>query len=63
MKSSTVINCFETAGISKEQQNAALEDDDDPFKEIQEQMDKLAVREPNFFPDGITADDDAISTS
>ena len=56
-KTSTVVNCFAKAGISKKQQNAALEDDDDPFKELQKQMDKLAVCAPNFFPDGITAED------
>ena len=52
----TVVNCFAKAGISKEQQNTSLEDSDKPAKELQEQMDKLVVRAPNFLPDGITAD-------
>ena len=38
-----VVNCFEKAGISKEKQSEALLDADDPFKDIQEQLDKLAV--------------------
>ena len=39
----TVVNCFETAGISKEKQSQALLDADDPFKDLQEQFDKLPV--------------------
>ena len=48
----TVVNCFAKAEISKKQQNTALEHSDKPVKK----MDKLAVRAPNFSPDGITAD-------
>ena len=32
-------------------------DADDPFKDLQEQLDKLAVYKPEFFPEGITAND------
>ena len=39
----TVVNCFEKAGISKEKQSEALLEADDPFKDLQEQLDKLAV--------------------
>ena len=42
----TVVNCFEIAGISKEKQSEALLDADDPFKDLQEQLDKLAVYNP-----------------
>ena len=52
MQAATVVYCLAKAGISKEQQNATLEDDDDPFKKLQEQIDKLAIRAPNLFPDG-----------
>ena len=51
----TVVNCFEKAGISKEKQSEALLDADDPFKDLQEQSEKLAVYNPEFFPEGTTA--------
>ena len=53
----TVVNCFEKAGISKEKQSEALLDADDSFKDLQEQLDKLAVYNPKFFPEGTTAND------
>ena len=53
----TVVNCFEKAGISKEKQSEALLDADDPFKDLQEQLDKLAIYNPKFFPEGTTAND------
>ena len=31
----TIVNCFRKAGISAENQTAAIADDDDPFKELQ----------------------------
>ena len=53
--SKTVVNCFEKAGISKEKQSEALLDADNPFKGLQEQLDKLAEYNPKFFPEGTTA--------
>ena len=53
----TVVNGFEKAEISKEKQSEALLDADDPFKDIQKQLDKLAVYNPEFFPEGTTAND------
>ena len=50
-----VVNCFEKAGISKEKQSEALLDADNPFKGLQEQLDKLAEYNPKFFPEGTTA--------
>ena len=41
-----VVNCFEKAGISKEKQSEALLDAYDPFKDLQKQLDKLAVYNP-----------------
>ena len=32
-------------------------DADDPFKDLQEQLDKLVVYNPEFFPEGTTAND------
>ena len=51
----TVVNCFEKAGISKGKQSEALPDDDDPFKDLQEQLNKLVVYNSKFFPEGTTA--------
>ena len=53
----TVFNCFEKAGISKEKQSEALLDADNPFKDLQEQFDKLSVYNPKLFPEGTTAND------
>ena len=53
----TVVNCFEKAGISKEKQSEALLDADDPFIDLQEQLDKPAVSNPEFFPEGTTANE------
>ena len=53
----TVVNCFAKAGISKEKQVESLSEADDPFKDLQEQLDKLAVHAPEFFPEGTTAAD------
>ena len=53
----TVVNYFEKAEISKEKQSEALPDADDPFKDLQEQLEKLAVCNPEFFPEGTTTND------
>ena len=53
----SVVNCFEKAGISKEKQTEALLDPDDPFKYLQEQLDKLAVYNPEFFRESTSAND------
>ena len=53
----TVANCFEKAGISKEKHSEALLDVDHPFEDLQEKLDKLAVYNFKFFPEGTTAND------
>ena len=40
----TTINCFSKAGISKDQQVAAINDDDDPFKALIEEIESLRAR-------------------
>ena len=52
-----VVNCFEKAVISKEKQSEALLDAENPFKDLQEQLNKLVVYNPKFFPEGTTAND------
>ena len=46
-KISTIVNCFSKAGISKEQHKSALLDDD-PFKDLQEQIEKLGTSAPDY---------------
>ena len=53
VKISTIVNCFAKAGISNDQQNSAQLDDDDPFKDLQNQIEKLG----DFYPPGTTAED------
>ena len=53
----TVVNYFEKAGISKEKHPEALLDTKDPFKDLQEQFDKIVVYNTKFFPEGTTAND------
>ena len=53
----TVANFFEKSGILKEKQSEALLDADNHFKDLQEQLDKLAVYNPEFFPEGTTTND------
>ena len=52
-KTSTIVNCFEKAGTSKDQQKSAQSDDDDPFRDLQNQIEKLG----DFYPPGTTAED------
>ena len=52
MKASTNVNCFAKAGISKDQQKSSQSDDDNPFKELQNQIEKLC----DFYPSGTTAE-------
>ena len=52
VKTSTIVNCFAKAGISKDQQKSAKSDDDDPFRDLQNQIKKLG----EFYPPGTTAE-------
>ena len=51
----TIVNCFRKAGISAENQTAVIADDDDPFKELQEEIDTLRTCQPDLIPEGIDA--------
>ena len=53
VKASTIVNCFAKAGISIDQQKSAQPDDDDPFRDLQNQIEKLG----EFYPPGTTAED------
>ena len=45
--------CFTNAGILKDQQKSAQSGDDDPFRDLQNQIEKLG----EFYPPGTTAED------
>ena len=51
----TIVNCFRKAGISSESQEAAIAEDDDPFKELQDEIDYLLSIEPDHFAENIDA--------
>ena len=37
----TIVNCFRKAGISAENQDAAITEEDDPFKDLHDEIDAL----------------------
>ena len=51
----TIVNCFRKAVISAENQTAAIADDDDPFKELQEEINTLRTCQPDLTPEDIDA--------
>ena len=53
----TIVNCFRKAKISEESQSEALSDEDNPFKELQDEMDSLRAVKPNLMPENITDTD------
>ena len=53
VKTSTIVNCFVKAGISEDQQKSAQSDDGDPFRDLQNQIEKLG----EIYPPGTTAED------
>ena len=65
----TIINCFKKAKISEKDQTIAINDEDDPFKEINENLKELTEKEPSLMPENMaaedfaTANDDAVITT
>ena len=63
VKASTIVNCSAKAGISKDQQISTQSDDGDPFRDLQNQIEKLG----DFYPLGtkaegfVSADENAMS--
>ena len=47
----TIINCFSKAGISKDQQVAAINDNDDPFKALTEEIECLRALKLDLAPE------------
>ena len=53
----TIVNCFKKAKISEKDQTIAINDEDDPFKEINENLKELREKEPSLVPENMTAED------
>ena len=53
----TIVNCFKKAKISEKDQTIAVNDEDDPFKEINENLKELREKEPILVPENMTAED------
>ena len=53
----TVINCFTKANMSEALQEQALQDDDDPFKELIEEIDILREKDRDIVPLNVTVED------
>ena len=51
----TVVNCFRKSKISSESQNAAITDDDNPFKDLEEEIENLRSVQPDLVLDTIDA--------
>ena len=51
----TVIDCFRKAGISIAIQEAAIADKDDPFKDLQNEIDALQNLPPDLVPEDVNA--------
>ena len=51
----TIVNCFRKAGISTANQEAAIADEDDPLKDLQNQIDALRNLQPDLVPEDVNA--------
>ena len=51
-----MVNCFKKAGICKESQESSINDDDDPFKVLAEEVNILQERNPDLVPGDVTAE-------
>ena len=48
LSAQTIVNCFRKSGISTESQETAIAEDDDPFRELQNEIDDLRYVQPNL---------------
>ena len=63
LSTQTIVNCFWKSGVSTESQETAIAEDDDPFRELQDEIDDLRSVQSNLieedFDTTISADVDA----
>ena len=53
----TIVNCFKKAKISEKDKTITIDNEDDPFKEINENLKELREKEPSLVPENMTAED------
>ena len=58
----TIVNCFKKAKISEKDKTITIDNEDDPFKEINENLKELREKEPSLVPENMTAEDFTPST-
>ena len=64
----TIVNCLKKAKISEKDPTIAINDEDDPFKEINKNLIELREKESSLVPENMTAEgfataDDAVITT
>ena len=57
VRQTTIVNCFKKAKISEKDPTIAINDEDDPFKEINKNLIELREKEPSLVPENMTAED------
>ena len=55
LSTQTIVNCFRKSGISTESQETAIAEDDDPFRELQDQINDLGSVQPNLIEEEFDA--------
>ena len=53
----SIVNCFRKAKISEKDQTIAVNDQDDPLKEINKNVKELQENEPRLMPENMAAED------
>ena len=53
----TIVNCFRKSKISEKDQKNAVNDEDDPFKEMSEELQNLREKDSSLVPENLTAED------
>ena len=53
----TIVNCFKKVKISDKDQTIAINDEDDPFEEIDEDLQELRDKDSSLMPESMTAED------
>ena len=51
----SIVNCFRKAGISAENQDAAIAEEDDTIKDLQDEIDALRTVQLDLIPEDINA--------
>ena len=46
VRKTSIVNCFRKANISESSQSDAVNDEDDPFKELNENLNELRNKDP-----------------